>query len=313
MNRFFSWLLGRIRPTALPTTDETALAHPTGDAPDNPATLGDINAVVVSDLGNVRQNNEDTGLFVRLADEGIRRLKGYLLLVADGMGGHLAGEVASQMAADIISREYFQHPESIEKSLLRAFRLANRQIFDESRQHDRFRGMGTTCTAIVIHGQSLYFAHVGDSRAYLLKAGQLIQLTEDHTYVQELLRTGGITVEAAANHPNRNVLTQAMGTKADVRVDLGRCVLPFDLTDRLLLCSDGLYEYGTSEELLQVLQQKNLADAATDLVNLAKNRGGHDNITVVLAERMVVGDETPPRDTREIDLLLTRDLELPKP
>lgn len=213
MKKILKWLFGQNEPATLPETAETVAEPATDVALDGPASVGEISAVVISDLGNVRQNNEDTGLFVRLADEGIRRIKGYLLLVADGMGGHLAGEVASQMAAELITREYFQHSESIEKSLLRAFQIANRQIFDEARQHDTFRGMGTTCTAIVVHDQQLYFAHVGDSRAYLFKAGQLIQLTEDHTYVQELLRTGEITAEAAATHPDRNVLTQAMGTR----------------------------------------------------------------------------------------------------
>ena len=312
MKKFLTWLFGQTDSALHPETPESAI-DPTSDAPvDSPATTGEISAVVISDLGNVRQNNEDTGLFVRLADEGIRRMKGYLLLVADGMGGHLAGEVASQMAAELISREYFQHSDNIEKSLLRAFQIANRQIFAEARQHDTFRGMGTTCTAIVIHDQQLYFAHVGDSRAYLFKAGQLIQLTEDHTYVQELLRTGEITAEAAANHPDRNVLTQAMGTKADIRVDLGRCVLPFDVNDRLLLCSDGLYEYCRDADFIQVLGQKSLPDAADELISMAKSRGGHDNITVVLAERTVAATEATPRETREIDLPFTRDLQLPQ-
>ena len=195
---------------------------------------------------------------------------------------------------------------------MRAFQIANRQIFAEARQHDTFRGMGTTCTAIVIHDQQLYFAHVGDSRAYLFKAGQLIQLTEDHTYVQELLRTGEITAEAAANHPDRNVLTQAMGTKADIRVDLGRCVLPFDVNDRLLLCSDGLYEYCRDADFVQVLGQKSLPDAADELISMAKSRGGHDNITVVLAERTAAATEATPRETREIELPFTRDLQLPQ-
>lgn len=271
----------------------------------------DVAAVVVTDLGNVRKNNEDTGLFVRLADEGLRRRKGYLLLVADGMGGHLAGEVASQMAAEIVNREYFQHRSSIEKSLLRAFRLANAEIFNEARLHPKFRGMGTTCTAVVIHQQQVHYAHVGDSRAYLHKNGQLIQLTEDQTYVRDLLKRGEITPEAAEHHPERNVLSQAMGTKPDVQVDLGRCVLPFDPGDRLLLCSDGLSEYVHEADFQAVLGRETLPDAANRLVQLAKARGGHDNITVVLAERTVPGvPNVAPRETRELDLPLTRDLAL---
>jgi len=315
MKKILNWLFGPA--DSAPVADTDNLTPPAGVTiptdPNTPSVPEEIRAVVVSDLGNVRQNNEDTGLFVRLADEGIRRLKGYLLLVADGMGGHLAGEVASQMAAEIVSREYFQDSEPIEKSLLRAFQMANRQIFEEARLHDSFRGMGTTCTAIVVHNESLYFAHVGDSRAYLVKAGQLIQLTEDQTYVQELLRTGEISAEAAATHPDRNVLTQAMGTKSEIRVDLGRCMLPFDQTDRLLLCSDGLYDYCSNDDLVLIMSRLSLPDSADELVRLAKSRGGHDNITVVLAERMPTAPEQPTApETREIDLPLTRDLQLPQ-
>ncbi|GAB3698381.1 Stp1/IreP family PP2C-type Ser/Thr phosphatase [Spirosoma flavus] len=312
MKNLIKRLFGQNDPASLPETVESVIEPAgvstiaTGDA----VSTGEVNAVVVSDLGNVRQNNEDTGLFVRLADEGIRRTKGYLLLVADGMGGHLAGEVASQMAAELVSREYFQHNETIEKNLARAFQIANRQIFEEARLHDTFRGMGTTCTAIVVHEQQLYFAHVGDSRAYLFKNGQLIQITQDHTYIQELLRKGDISPEAAASHPERNVLTQAMGTKANVQIDLGRCILPFDNGDRLMLCSDGLYEYCVEADFVSLLQQQSLHDAANELVNLAKSRGGHDNITIVLAERIMADEAPSPKETREIDVPFTRDIEL---
>lgn len=310
MKKILDWLFGQNDLANLPETGESIVEAAGPNESADSAPVGDINAVVLSDLGNVRQNNEDTGLFVRLADDAIRRQKGYLLLVADGMGGHLAGEIASQMAAELINREYFQHPESIEKSLLRAFHIANRQIFDEARSHEKFRGMGTTCTAIVVHDQQLYFAHVGDSRAYLFKSGQLIQLTQDHTYVQELLRNGAISVTEAASHPERNVLTQAMGTKATVRVDLGRCVLPFDLGDRLLLCSDGLYEYCLETDITQLLRYDNLADSAEALIDLAKSRGGHDNITVVLAERITSDQATTSKETREINLPFTRDIDV---
>lgn len=310
MKNFLNRLFGQKAPAVLPKTTEEIIEQPIANISEDQPFNGDLNAVVISDLGNVRKNNEDTGLFVRLADEGLRRMKGYLLLVADGMGGHLAGEVASQMAAEIVNREYFQHRDTIEKSLLTAFQTANQQIFSESRQHDRFRGMGTTCTVIVVHQHQLYFAHVGDSRAYLFKQGQVIQLTEDHTYVRELLRMGEINEQDAARHPDRNLLTQAMGTKAELNVDLGRCMLPFDPGDRLLLCSDGLYEYCREADFIQILSQANLADAADDLVHLAKFRGGHDNITVVLAEWLASAPETAPKETRDIELPFTRDIEL---
>ncbi|WP_185731442.1 Stp1/IreP family PP2C-type Ser/Thr phosphatase [Larkinella rosea] len=314
MRNFLKHLFGKnVKPVlSEPTREEVTTATSIETEPTTPPTAtGDLNAVVVSDIGNVRKNNEDTGLFVRLADEGIRRFKGYLLLVADGMGGHLAGEIASQMAAEIVSREYFQHRDTAEKSLMRAFQLANRQIYDESHQHETFRGMGTTCTAVVVHNEQIVFAHVGDSRAYLFKNGQLIQLTEDHTYVQELIKKGEIDEATAARHPERNVLTQAMGTKPDLRVDIGRCILPFDPGDRLLLCSDGLYEYCREDDLIRLLQQESLPNVAAELVQMAKNRGGHDNITVVLAERTTTSVQPPPRETREIEVPITLDYELP--
>ncbi|WP_128547824.1 Stp1/IreP family PP2C-type Ser/Thr phosphatase [Larkinella soli] len=310
MRDFLKRLFGARTQAGLSETKDEMVLPADSDTMGSPSAA-DLNAVVVSDLGNVRRNNEDTGLFVRLADEGLRRFKGYLLLVADGMGGHLAGEVASQMAAEIVSREYFQHRDTTEKCLMRAFQMANRQIFEESRTHETFRGMGTTCTAVVVQDQQLFFAHVGDSRAYLFKNGQIVQLTEDHTYVQELLRMGEITEQAAITHPERNVLTHAMGTKADIRIDLGRCVLPFDPGDRLLLCSDGLYEYCRDEDLVRILGQVSLPEAAEELVRTAKSRGGHDNITVVVAERTLTGNDTPPSETREIELPFTRDIELP--
>ncbi|GAB3996756.1 Stp1/IreP family PP2C-type Ser/Thr phosphatase [Spirosoma daeguense] len=314
MKNIIKRIFGQNNPATFPETADSLIIPTTLStvSSEESSFLSEVNAVVVSDLGNVRQNNEDTGLFVRLADEGIRRTKGYLLLVADGMGGHLAGEVASQMAAEIVNREYFQHNDSIEKCLLLAFQLANRQIYEEARQHDTFRGMGTTCTAIIVHEQQLYFAHVGDSRAYLFKSGQLIQLTRDHTYIQELLRTGSITPEAAAIHPERNVLTQAMGTKANVQVDIGRCILPFDINDRLMLCSDGLYEYCVEADFVRILQENSLHDAADELVNLAKTRGGHDNITIVLAQRINPDPNPSAKETREIDSPFTRDSELPQ-
>jgi serine/threonine protein phosphatase PrpC len=311
MKNIVQYLFGKKSSPVLPeTVDGNVPMERKEEILDTPSVVsGDLNAIVVSDIGNVRKNNEDTGLFVRLADEGIRRFKGYLLLVADGMGGHLAGEIASQMAAEIVSREYFQFRDTTEKSLIRAFQIANRHIFDESLQHETFRGMGTTCTAVVVQNEQLYFAHVGDSRAYLYKNGQLVQLTEDHTYVQQLLKMGEISLEKAARHPERNVLTQAMGTKADIRVDLGRCVLPFDFGDRLLLCSDGLYEYCREDDLLRLLARDTLPQVASELVQLAKKRGGHDNITVVLAERTDSGNLPAPRETREIDVPFTRDSE----
>ena len=151
---------------------------------------GALRVVILSDLGNIRTNNEDMGLFFRNASEEVIRQKGYLLIVADGMGGHQAGEVASAMAAETVSQEYFHGPDQsdLAKQLSKAFIAANNKIYGLSSSNASYRGMGTTCTAVVVVNQSIWFAHAGDSRAYLVREGAISQITEDHTYVQELVK-----------------------------------------------------------------------------------------------------------------------------
>lgn len=274
---------------------------------------GHIKVVVRTDLGNIRLNNEDLGLFYRIADDQVIREKGYLLLVADGMGGHQAGEVASRMASEIISQEYFNKDKNggIEKSLRRAFLAANQQIYHSASTHKEQQGMGTTCTALVVTEQLIHFGHVGDSRAYLWKKSGIHRITEDHTYVMELVRSGEITREQAETHPKRNILTNAMGTKPEVKVDTGKFPLPFETGDRLLLCSDGLYDYLNDAEIAQWLSGFEIAEAAERMIQEAKNRGGHDNITIVLAEKTAGESEAPAKETRDIDLPVTKELDLP--
>jgi PPM family protein phosphatase len=275
--------------------------------------LIDIKAVVMSDLGNIRTNNEDMGLFYKVADENAVKEKGYLLIVADGMGGHNAGEVASRMATDIICREYFdQKNGSVEKQLEKALTLANKTIFEKASSQNAFQGMGTTCTVLVVIGKYVYYAHAGDSRAYIQKNGSISQITEDHTYVQQLVNNGDITAAEAAVHPKRNILTNAMGTKPDMRIDTGKCKYSFENNDRLLLCSDGLYDYLNDDELNKILAENNLKSAASAMIELAKARGGHDNITVVLAAIENITEETEIKLTRDVELpKMTRDADLP--
>jgi PPM family protein phosphatase len=266
---------------------------------------GNIKAVVVSDLGNIRTNNEDMGLVFKIADENILKEKGYMLIVADGMGGHQAGEVASSMATDIISHEYFKQSGSgVEKNLAKVLTLANKTIFEKASSSDTHKGMGTTCTVLVVIDETVYYAHVGDSRAYIQKGNSIIQITTDQTYVQELVNNGDITEAEAAVHPKRNVLTNAMGTKPDMRIDTGKCELAFENNNRLLLCSDGLYDYLNASELKEILLANDIKKAADIMVQQAKAKGGHDNITVVIAERK--------NDTTENELKLTREVQLPK-
>lgn len=274
---------------------------------------GNVKAVVLSDMGNIRTNNEDIGMFYRIADEDITREKGYLLIVADGMGGHKAGEVASKMATEIISQEYFKQSGNggIEKNLLKAFSLANKRIYDLASSQKAFHGMGTTCSAFVITGDNVYYAHVGDSRGYFLKNNIIVRITEDHTYVQELVNKGEITTKEADVHPKRNILTNAMGTKPDLRIDTGKCNYMFEKNDRLMLCSDGLYDYLNENELAEILNSKSLQEAAEQMIAEAKKRGGHDNITVVLSEKTEAPKETIAKETKDFDLPHTKEYDLP--
>jgi len=273
-----------------------------------------IRVVIKTDLGNVRTNNEDAASFFRMGEDNLLREKGYLLIVADGMGGHLAGEVASKMAVEIISEEYFKSTKdpNKEKALIKAFSMANKKIFELAAANDQYKGMGTTATAIVIIGKTIYHAHAGDSRAYLYKNKKITRLTEDHTYVQELVNNGDISSEEADTHPQRNILTNAMGTKPALRIDTGKCLVDFDENDRLLLCSDGLYDYLTDDEIADVMAEGSLQDAADHFIREAKRRGGKDNITVVLAELSAEKKDSSLRTTQESELpKMTRDADIP--
>ena len=277
--------------------------------------LAEIKVVIRTDLGNLRTNNEDAASFFRVKEENLIRERGYLLLVADGMGGHQAGEVASNMAVEIISREYYKsgkQPET-EKLLARAFQTANKKIFELSSSNEKYRGMGTTCTALVILDKKIFFAHAGDSRAYLLKDKSLTKLTEDHTYVQQLVKNGNITQAEAETHPQRNILTNAMGTKPEMRVDTGEYPGNFDQQDRVMICSDGLYDYLSDKEIAGTLSLETLEQAADYFIAEAKRRGGKDNITVAMAEKKEIPKETNLKLTRDVDLpKITRDVDIPQ-
>lgn len=288
------------------TTDPAKDSKPVADAKD-------LKVVVRTDLGNIRTNNEDTGLFFRIADDNITHDKGCLLMVADGMGGHQAGEVASKMAADTISKEYFDtHTNgNIEKNLGKVFTLANKNILSAAAADNALKGMGTTCTALIVADKDVYYAHVGDSRAYVLKNNAIERITTDHTMVQELVKSGEITAEQAAEHPQRNILTNAMGTKPQMRVDTGKCNFTFEDNDKLLLCSDGLYDYLDDTEIADIVNKLSVQDAAEQLIKEAKRRGGHDNITVVLASKINVTEPAPTKQTKDVVLPVTKEIDLP--
>jgi PPM family protein phosphatase len=256
-----------------------------------------VYAVAVTDTGNSRVHNEDAVRFVRPADAITRRNMGYLAIVADGMGGHASGEVASSIAIETISDMYYDSHQKPLKALRLAGEKANEEIWRLASQDKKFRGMGTTCTAAAIIGANIYLLHIGDSRAYIYKKGRAIQLTEDHTYVQQLLNTGEITPFEARNHPDSNILTKSLGTAKKRTCDVFLSEQRFETGDKLLLCSDGLYEYFSTQELAGFLTGDNLAEVSHKLSATVLNRGAHDNFSILLVEARneVKGKNLPTR------------------
>lgn len=239
-----------------------------------------------TDVGLVRKINEDSYDVYECGDYAYA-------VVADGMGGHLAGEVASAMAVEEI-RKYITinlMPEmdrfQAKEVLCCAFRYANRAIFEYSQTNESVMGMGTTTTLVMLRDGWLIFAHVGDSRAYTLDE-DIEQITRDHSYVQELVKLGMITPEEARTHPNRNQITRAMGVEPTVRVDSG---VQKYTGQRVLLCSDGLFGELEDGEIKSIAAGTEPAGAVAELIELAKERGGRDNITVVIIDGNVSADE----------------------
>ncbi len=244
----------------------------------------DYHAVAVTDTGISRIHNEDAVRFVRPAEEKTRRNMGFLAIVADGMGGHASGEVASSIAIETISELYYNSHRKPLKALRLAGERANDEIWRLASQDKKLRGMGTTCTAAALIYDRIYILHIGDSRAYLYKKGRAIQLSEDHTYVQQLLNSGEITPFEARNHPDGNILTKSLGTAKKRSCDLFLSEHRFEEGDKLLLCSDGLYEYFSTQELAGYLAGNDLGQISQKLSASVLDRGAHDNFTILLVE-----------------------------
>ena len=243
-----------------------------------------LHAAGLSDVGQVRRGNEDAML---VGDS--------VFAVADGMGGHAAGEVASALAlepiADLDGR-VFGDDQQARKALEDAVVEANRAVVDAARGDDALSGMGTTLTAALFEGRRLHVAHVGDSRAYLLRQGRVTQLTRDHTFVQQLIDDGTITQAEAATHPHRAVITRAIGTSAEVEIDLE--TLDLASGDAVLLCSDGLSGVVDDEEIAALLtSDRTPEETVTALVDAANDAGGPDNITAVLLTMISDRPEEP--------------------
>ncbi len=234
-----------------------------------------------TDLGRVRENNEDKFEFFVPEDEELLAKRGALYAVADGMGGHAAGQIASELALKTAIRAYYSDTSPIlDESLRAAVQQANGLIFEASRAIVERSGMGTTLTALVIRGEEAFIAQVGDSRCYRVRDGRIAQLTEDHSWVNEQVRRGGLTPEEAASSPFKNVITRALGNVPNVDVDVFSEELR--VGDVFLLCSDGLSNEVTEDEMRKAASESAASQAAWDLVDLALEHGGRDNVTVLI-------------------------------
>lgn len=230
---------------------------------------------LISDIGKKRMINEDYANYYVTEDY-------ELFIVADGMGGHNAGEVASKMATETVM-EYIKENWNIfkeENILQKAIITANKKVFEYSNTREELKGMGTTITTCLITDSKVYIANVGDSAGFTFRDDELIKITKDHSLVQELLDSGSITEEEAFTHPRKNIITRAIGAYEDVEVDVFK--LPNNNMTKYLLCSDGLLNEVTKEEIAHILRNYNNEEAAKQLVILANEREGRDNITVLV-------------------------------
>jgi protein phosphatase len=235
----------------------------------------------LSDVGCQRENNEDSYLYWEPASDQEFQRKGRLAVIADGMGGHEGGQEASRMAVDTVREVYdYAFRDNPQAALVESFAAAHTRIQDFAELHPAFHGMGTTCTALVVRGRQLFFAHVGDSRLYLVRAARILRLTRDHSYVGRLVENGIVRAEDAEKHPQRHILTAALGAGRDVTVDGPDQSVALQDRDDLLLCTDGLWSVVTEEELETAVSNDPPAQCCAALVKLARQRGGPDNITL---------------------------------
>ncbi|MGD0024328.1 MAG: PP2C family serine/threonine-protein phosphatase [Xanthobacteraceae bacterium] len=259
-----------------------------------------------TDAGLVRKLNEDAVAWITPQDQDVANSRGSLALVADGMGGHAAGEVASALAADVIRRLYYDLDGPVPKVLATAFSAANRAILEYAAEHPDCQGMGTTCTVLAFRDCKAWLAHIGDSRAYLLRDGTLTQLSQDQTLVAKLVSDGTLTQEQADHSPVHNVILQALGTTLQFKPIIGSKGIALEFGDVLILCSDGVFNMvpeGTIADIAGRLPPQEACDA---LINAALAAGGHDNASLGVFSVKAQAEPTTAREpiTRRIKLPL---------
>jgi protein phosphatase len=233
-----------------------------------------------TDKGLLREINEDSFMIIHGCSS-----SPYVFILADGMGGHNCGEIASRMTVDCVSESISNNSirfddANMREELCRVVEQANRAVYEKARDNNEFAGMGTTLTMAVIGSTELIAAHVGDSRLYMIREGEMQQLTQDHSYIGELLRSGSLTREEAENHPHRNVITRAVGSSPDIDVDI--ISQEIRKNDIFILCTDGLTNMVSDDEICGIVKENEPEAACTKLIEAANRQGGDDNITVIV-------------------------------
>ncbi len=259
----------------------------------------------LSDTGTKRPFNEDSIRCTLLNRHPSSDNQDILAIVADGMGGHAGGDVASQLAVEIISNSFLSSNSFSQASLVKAFSEANQKIYNAAQRNTSLNGMGTTCTALLISNGNALYAQVGDSRLYLVRGKSIYQMSEDHSVVMQMVREGVISKESAARHPDKNVILRALGTNKNVEVSCWPTPFPIQVGDSFFICSDGLYDLVKDIEIYNIVSLETPHKACELLVSLANFRGGHDNISVgvVKIEANDTFSHRPIPETREIKAL----------
>lgn len=239
-----------------------------------------MEAKFLTDRGQVRTINEDAGGVFKNIDQQI------LAVIADGMGGHRSGEIASQLAVAMLHRKWVKEkahtsPEQSEQWLVNTIAEINNKIYSRSQEDKGLEDMGTTVVTAIVTRDYVTVAHIGDSRCYIYNDNGFSQLTEDHSLVNELMRSGEISAQDAKNHPRKNIVLKALGTAGNDQPDVK--TMGWEPSNKLLLCSDGLTDKVTDHELIMFLDKtKNIETIGQQMINLANERGGEDNISLII-------------------------------
>lgn len=260
-------------------------------------------AAMLSHVGCVRSSNEDSVIYSVPADAGPSAAHGALMLVADGMGGHAAGEVASQIAAQSIHHLFYRQLQDVPAALAEGFAAANHAIRQRSKSDPQCAGMGTTCTAIVLRDGHFWLGHVGDSRAYLVRNGKVFRISEDDSLVAEMVRRGNLTEEEARTFPDRNVILRALGIEDEVKPMIWHEGLPAKVGDVVVLCTDGLSDLVDDNFIRDIAGWLAPYEACQAFIDAALQAGASDNVSVgVMAvsrddDKARIGRRTSPIDS----------------